>query len=79
LETGEPEDAERRVESLKQLEYDSFTYEVRLAKENRTCHRVFVGRYKDHYSAQKACRELKQKGDFAGDIYVVNRSRAIGG
>jgi general secretion pathway protein D len=74
-----PEDAERRVESLKQLEYDSFTYEVRLAKENRTCHRVFVGRYKDHYSAQKACRELKQKGDFAGDIYVVNRSRAIGG
>jgi general secretion pathway protein D len=74
-----PEDAERRVESLKQLEYDSFTYAVHLAKEDRICHRVFVGRYKDLYSAQKACRELKQKSGFTGDIYVVNRSRAIGG
>jgi general secretion pathway protein D len=73
------EDAERRMESLKQLEYDSFTYAVYLSKKDRTCHRVFVGRYKDRYSARKACSELKQKGDFAGDIYVVNRSRAIGG
>lgn len=73
------EDAERRVETLKQLEYDSFTYAVYLTKKDRTCHRVFVGRYKDHDSARKACSELRQKGDFAGDIYVVNRSLAIGG
>jgi general secretion pathway protein D len=72
-------DAQRRVASLKQQEYDSFTYSVYLAKSDRTYYRVFVGRYKDHYSAKKACMELKQKGDFSGDIYVINRSRAIGG
>jgi general secretion pathway protein D len=72
-------EAERRVESLKQMEYDCFTYSIYMAKADRTYHRVFVGKYKDRQSAAKACRELRQKGDFAKDIYVVNRSRAIGG
>jgi cell division septation protein DedD len=72
-------DAEKRMERLKQGGYDSFSYPVYLSKKKGTYYRVFVGRYQDAKSAQKAREELKKTGDFEMDIFVVSRSRAIGG
>jgi general secretion pathway protein D len=72
-------DAGKRLETLKQMEYDCFIYSVYLPEKGRTYYRVFVGRYQDLKSAEKACEELRKKGDFERDIYVAPRSWAIGG
>jgi cell division septation protein DedD len=72
-------DAEKRVQRLKQMEYDCFTYSMYVPKKDKTYYRVFIGKYQDLQSAEKACEELKKKGDFTEDIYVVNRDWAIGG
>ncbi len=72
-------DAERRKERLKEIGYDSFAFPVYLSKKKATYYRVFVGRYEDLQSAQKAREELNRSGYFEKDIYVVPRSKAIGG
>jgi len=72
-------DAEKRKERLKEIGYDSFAFPVYLSKKRATYYRVFVGRYEDLQSAQKAREELNRSGYFEKDIYVVPRSKAIGG
>jgi cell division septation protein DedD len=72
-------DAEKRMERLKEGGYDSFSFPVYLPEKKGTYYRVFIGRYQDMKSAQKAREELTKSGDFEKDIYVVPRSWAIGG
>ena len=72
-------DAEKRVNSLKQMEYDCFTYAGYVPMKDSTFYRVFIGKFKDYKTAKEFCEDLRQRGDFAKDIYVVNRSWAIGG
>jgi general secretion pathway protein D len=72
-------DAERRMEKLKKIGYDSFTFPVYLSEKKVTYYRVFIGRYQDLQSARKAWEELNKSGDFEKDIYVVPRSWAVGG
>lgn len=72
-------DAEERMKRLREMGYECFTYQAYVSEKDRTYFRVFVGRYKDFQSAQEACEKLKEKGDFAGDIFVVKRNWTIGG
>jgi len=72
-------DAEKRMERLTQMGYECFTYQAYISEHDRTYFRVFIGRYQDLQSAREACEELKKKGDFASDIFVVKRNWPIGG
>jgi general secretion pathway protein D len=72
-------EAEKRVNTLKQMDYDCFTYTGYVPLEDKTFYRVFIGKFKDFKTAIEFCEDLRQMEDFAKDIYVVNRSWAIGG
>ncbi|MBN1848460.1 MAG: tetratricopeptide repeat protein [Deltaproteobacteria bacterium] len=72
-------DADRRVQELKQMSYDSFALTGRVEGETQIYYRVFIGKFEDFKAAEKFCEDLKQKRGFRDDIHVVNRSWALGG
>ena len=72
-------DAEEQVERLKQKEYDCFLNTGYVPSKGGTFYRVFIGKYGSYKEAERNCKAMKQQDGFTEDIYVVNRSWAIGG
>ncbi|MBN1106440.1 MAG: SPOR domain-containing protein, partial [Deltaproteobacteria bacterium] len=71
--------AERRVRTLTQKNYDGFLYPAFVEGKGKTYYRVFVGKFEDYRTALRYCQELKQNGDFRRDVLVVSRTWAMGG
>lgn len=72
-------DADRRVQELKQMNYDSFALTGRIEGEDQVYYRVFIGKFDDFKTAEKFCEDLKQKQGFRKDIHIVSRDWALGG